>query len=66
MRYDFLIHNEGSTVGFEPLNEAAQAWLDEHVFAEPWQFLGRTLWVDHRSARSLADGMHRHGLNLEE
>lgn len=56
-RPDVLIVNHGSTVGFEPLTEAARDWFDEFVEAAPWQWLGRRLVVDHRMAVPLIEGM---------
>ena len=40
---DVQIHNEGSMIGFRPMSEAAQAWFDENVASESWQWLGNVL-----------------------
>ena len=52
---DFHIADHGSIVTIRPVSEAAREWLDENVDAEPWQWLGGALCVDHRFARDLVD-----------
>jgi hypothetical protein len=59
---DFLITDHGSITTVTPLTEAAHSWLDEHVSAEPWQWLGATLAVDHRMADPLINGIMSDGL----
>ena len=54
---DFLITNQGSLVGFVARSAAARQWLDDNTNAEGWQYLGSTLWVDHRMADNLLDGI---------
>ena len=62
---DFQINDQGSIVGFTPLTEAAQAFLDDNVEYEPWQIMGNTLWVDHRYADDLRDGIVADGLMVD-
>lgn len=45
---DFVVGGGGSVYTLVPLNQRAQEWLDAHVDAESWQFLGRALVVEHR------------------
>jgi hypothetical protein len=61
---DVRIINQGSMVGFVPITTAAQAWFDEHVHSEGWQWLGNALWVDHRYARDLTAGLADAGMEL--
>lgn len=61
---DIKIHNEGTIVGFAPLSEHGQEWMDANLQAEPWQLIGHTLWVDHRLAQPIIDGMTEDGLAL--
>jgi hypothetical protein len=35
------------------VSEAACQWLDDNVVAEPWQWLGGALCVEHRFARDI-------------
>lgn len=61
---DFTITNHGSVWSFQPHTEAAQEWLDEHVEAEDWQFVGPSLCVDHRLAYALAEGIAEAGFTI--
>jgi len=61
---DIRIHDDGTVVGFTPLTDAARDWIDENVESESWQWLGETLFVDHRMARPLAHGMAADGLEI--
>lgn len=61
---DVFVQDEGTVVAFEPRTRAASDWIDEHVQAESWQFVGGALVVDHRFARDLAAGMVDAGLRL--
>lgn len=61
---DFSVSNNGTLWGFTPLNKAASEWLDEHVQSEPWQWLGRTLNVEHRYARGLAEIISDNGFRV--
>ena len=62
---DITIINEGSLVGFQLNTLAARQWFEENVGAEGWQWMGTTLWVDHRYANAIADGVAEAGLELE-
>lgn len=50
---DFTIADHGSLFLIRPVSKAARQWLDENVVAEPWQWLGGALAVDHRFARDI-------------
>lgn len=63
---DVSVMDEGTLVGITPLSDEARAWVKEHVQSEPWQWLGPTLWADHRMAQSLLNGMEADGLELVE
>lgn len=62
---DFRVRNEGSIFLFEPTNEAAKAWVKEHVQLEDWQWLGSAFCVEHRFAIDLAKAMVDDGLTVE-
>lgn len=47
------IDREGSIVLFTPLDAEAREWFEDNVSAEPWQWMGATLAVDHRMAKEL-------------
>ena len=61
---DFAVDNHGSIVTITPLTDAARDWLDEHVQAESWQWLGVSLAVDRRYSGDLVDGIANAGLTL--
>lgn len=52
---DIEIINQGSLVGFLPRTNEGANWLNDEVQAEPWQFMGRVLYVDHRMAAPLIE-----------
>ena len=62
---DVTILNEGTLVGFQLNTLAARQWFEVNVGAEGWQWTGTILWVEHRYASALADGIAEAGLNLE-
>lgn len=64
MKADVVIQNEGTIWMFIPITKKAKRWIRDHVSSEPWQWLGRSLCVDHRYGPDLAGGMADAGLNL--
>lgn len=65
MPRDFRYDDHGSIVSIQPLTPAAKEWIDENVAAEPWQFLGDNLCIEHRFADSVITGMHDAGLSSD-
>lgn len=63
---DIRIINQGTVTGMRPLSEEAKQWMDDNVHSEGWQWLGKTLWVDHRYVDNLIDGMIAGGLSLTD
>lgn len=61
---DVEITDHGSIVTFRPLTPAAEAWFDQHVQAEPWQWLGSALAVEHRLGSHLLGGILDAGLTI--
>ena len=59
---DIQLRNEGGLVGFVPITDAGRDWLNDEVQAEPWQFLGRVLYVDCRMAAPLIEAAVTDGL----
>jgi len=55
LNINWHIRDEGPIVLFEPLSDTAREWLDDTVNAEPWQYFGNALVVDHRMAQGLYD-----------
>jgi hypothetical protein len=63
---DIRVINDGTLIGFRMLTEAARNWVDDNVQSEGWQWLGTTLYVDHRMAGGLIDGMIDAGFALTD
>ena len=61
---DIIITDRGWLVGFTPLSTPAQEWFADNVGSEPWQWMGPTLWVDHRPAQQLLDGIQAEGFDI--
>lgn len=61
---DVRLIDEGTLIGFTPLTEVAQDWFRLNVESEDWQWMGNTLWVDHRLARDLMQAVVDEGLEL--
>jgi hypothetical protein len=51
----FNITNHGSLIGFIPVDDAAQAWWDEHV--QECHQMGSQYLVGHRFAQDIIDGI---------
>lgn len=60
-----VVSDGGSMVGFRPMSERAEAWIDDNLQSMPWQWLGPVLWVDHRIAHTLAAALAAEGFNLK-
>lgn len=60
---DVEVSNEGSVFLFHLNTADAEAWVEENVETEGWQWMGRKAFaVDHRYAQLLAEGMLEAGL----
>lgn len=55
--------DNGTTWGFRPLDDEARDKL-HNIGAEPWQFLGSTLCVDHRPAQQLVEVLSDEGVEF--
>ncbi len=55
--------DNGSTWSFRPLDNDAKEML-QSIGAEPWQFLGDTLVVDHRPAQQLVQQLADDGVEF--
>lgn len=60
---DFFVNDQGTLVLITPLNDAARAWLKEHV-QEDAQWFGRALVVEHRYANDLIEGILGEGFSI--
>jgi hypothetical protein len=61
---DITLDDQGSLVGFTFITKASRRWVAAAVSNEGWQWMGNTLWVDHRSAPALAEGAQEAGLRV--
>ena len=62
MSPDFALTNHGSLWGVTPKTPRARKWLSENVAAEPWSYMGSTLFVEPRYIENLAAGWAIDGL----
>lgn len=58
---DYSIAIQRTLIGITPISEACLNWIDENVHSEGWQWLGPTLWVDHRCAPTLIEALSDQG-----
>ena len=49
------IKDDGSVVLFTPGNDQEMKFMKEALDTEPWQWLGKSLVVDHRYAEDLVE-----------
>ena len=61
-----IIDNQGTIVLFCPENDLESEWLITNVQAEEYQWMGRTLSVDHRMADDLFQVVAEAGLMIEQ
>jgi hypothetical protein len=59
---DVRMIDAGSLIGFQPNTVEAQKWLIEFVRAERRKHRGTVLYVDHRDATRICDGLFDYGL----
>lgn len=59
---EFSITDHGTLVGFTPLTPDAKAWIDDNVISEAHNWMGSTLYVEHRYANDLIDGLSAEGM----
>lgn len=64
MPHDFDVIDNGSIISIIPRNETAQAWIDDNVQSEGWQWLDQALCIDHRMADTLIDGILCEGFTI--
>ena len=62
---DVRVIQDGSMVGLHMLTDDAEGWVADNVATEPWQWMGKILWVDHRMAGAVIEGMQAEGLALD-
>ena len=54
-KFDVVIKNEGTVWAFTAQTSRAKQFIDENVQTESWQWLGKSLVVEHRYAQGLID-----------
>ena len=59
---DAEFNNHGSIISLLPLTEAAQAWIDDYVETEEWQWFGGALCGEPRMMHDICEAMQRDGL----
>jgi hypothetical protein len=62
---DISINIAGTMIGFTGTTKSGSDWLQHEVEHEGWQWLGRTLYVDHHFAGDLVSLAQLHGLEVQ-
>lgn len=61
-----LAYVNGETLGrLKPNNEAAKKWLRENIENEPWQWLGNSLYVEHRYIDRIISNIEESGFTID-
>jgi hypothetical protein len=60
-----VIEDQGTVVLFTPEGDYEHEWLALNVESEPWQWLGKSLVVDHRMAQGLVEMVEDNGFVVE-
>ena len=61
---DLQFTNHGSIITCEPVSEAGQAWLADHVDLEEAQFFGNAVAMEPRYAWDICEGARLDGLSV--
>lgn len=61
---DFRMSNHGTLIGFTMLTQAARDWAKEHLPSDA-QWLGNTVYVEHRYGEPIYNGLIEDGLEGE-
>lgn len=61
---DYRFENHGTIVLVQSLNDAAYEHLTANADTESWQWMGRSLAVDHRYAMDLAQHLRDDGFTV--
>lgn len=61
---DVEVNDQGSIILLTPRTERAKEWFKENIQAEPWQWFGASLSVDHHYADDLIQGLQSEGMNV--
>jgi hypothetical protein len=65
MSCDVRVESDSSMVVITPVSYLGRQWIDEHVQADSWQWLGTSLAIDKRYAAPIVEGMLDDGLAVE-
>jgi hypothetical protein len=60
-----IVNNEGSVVTFTPEGDYEYKWMMSNLETETWQWLGKSLVVDHRPAQDLLALFEEKGFFLD-
>ena len=61
---DIQIENHGTIVLIRALTAVGKAWVEEHVEAEAWQYLGEAIAAEPRAVPLVINGMLADGLEV--
>lgn len=62
---DAGVYDSGSIVVITPFSPEARAWIDENVYAEPYQWMAGGLCVESGYAWAIIEGMTNDGFEVQ-
>ena len=63
---DVRVIRSSGKVGLHVVTDDAENWVAKNLASEPWQWMGRILWLDARVAAAVIPQMQVVGLTMEE
>ncbi len=64
MSADFTLEDHGSIALLRPNTTIAASWLEDNIYAEPWQWFGQALSMEPRLAPAIVEGIMAEGLTV--
>ena len=58
------ISNLGTIALITPVNTAGLKWMSDRIYAEPWQWQGVSLAIEHRYAPEIISGATAEGVTV--
>ena len=64
-KVDLELTRDGFIFTLRALSDEGQAWMDTHLQAESWQYLGTALCIDHHMVEDIVNGAKEEGLVVQ-
>lgn len=64
--HDFRVQDEGTIVILHPCNDAAGAWISDHLYdGQETQWWGGGIVIERRYVQNILDGITQDGLTIQ-